>query len=83
MDYLIHEGYPAAARKFSSEANIPQRTNSESIQARVEIRNAIHTGDIQTAVEKINELSPDVSPSFFLVTVPSVARIIPEFMHHS
>ena len=71
MDYLIHEGYPAAARKFSIEANIPQLTNSESIQARVDIRNAIHAGDIQIAIEKINELSPEVGtvrtycPMFF------------------
>jgi glucose-induced degradation protein 8 len=60
MDYLIHEGYPAAASNFAKEANIPQRTNIESIQARVDIRNAIHRGDVHTAIEKINELSPDV-----------------------
>ena len=61
MDYMISEGYPLAAQKFSLEANIQPRVDIESIQERVEIRNAIYGGDIQTAIEKINELSPQVS----------------------
>lgn len=60
MDYLITNGYPAAAKKFAVEANIQLRTNLEAIQERVEIRTAIHSGDIQSAVEKINELNPQV-----------------------
>lgn len=60
MDYLITNGYPAAAKKFAVEANIHLRTDFEAIQERVEIRTAIHSGDIQAAVEKINELNPQV-----------------------
>lgn len=60
MDYLITNGYPAAAKKFAVEANIQPRADIESIQERVEIRSAIHSGDIQTAIEKINELNPQV-----------------------
>ncbi|KAI9836553.1 MAG: hypothetical protein M1819_001185 [Sarea resinae] len=66
MDYLINEGYPSAAKKFAMEANIQPSADVESIQERVEIRNAIHAGDIQTAIEKINELNPqilDLDPS--------------------
>ncbi|KAI9798043.1 MAG: hypothetical protein M1835_005046 [Candelina submexicana] len=58
MDYLVNEGYPAAARKFALEANIQPAEDFESIQERVDIRNAIHRGDIQTAIESINELNP-------------------------
>lgn len=58
MDYLISEGYPSAAQKFASEANIQPTSGVESIQERVEIREAIYAGDIQTAIEKINELNP-------------------------
>lgn len=61
MDYLVNEGYPAAARKFALEANIQPAEDLESVQERVEIRNAIHSGDIQTAIESINELDPQVS----------------------
>ncbi|KAL8866594.1 MAG: hypothetical protein Q9174_006210 [Haloplaca sp. 1 TL-2023] len=58
MDYLITEGYSTAAEKFATEANVPRPSNIETVQQRVEIRDAIHKGDIQTAVEKINELHP-------------------------
>jgi hypothetical protein len=60
MDYLINEGYPSAARKFASEANIQPSADVDSIQERVEIRSSIHSGDIQTAIENINELNPQV-----------------------
>ncbi|KAL2001382.1 hypothetical protein VTN02DRAFT_1830 [Thermoascus thermophilus] len=60
MDYLVTNGYPSAARKFAIEANIEPKVDVESIQERVEIRSAIHSGDIQTAIEKINELNPQI-----------------------
>ena len=60
MDYLITEGYPSAARKFAAEANIQPKADFESINERVEIRDSIHRGDMQTAIEKINELNPQV-----------------------
>ncbi len=61
MDYLVSEGYPSAAQKFALEANIQPQVDVESIRERVEIRNAIYGGDIQSAIEKINELNPQVS----------------------
>ena len=60
MDFLVSEGYPSAAQSFAQEANIQPRVDPESIQERVEIRNAIYAGDVQTAIEKINELNPQV-----------------------
>ncbi|KAF4269176.1 hypothetical protein CNMCM8057_008332 [Aspergillus fumigatus] len=60
MDYLITNGYPAAAKKFAVEANIQPRADIESIQERVEIRTAIHSGNIQAAIEKINDLNPQI-----------------------
>ena len=60
MDYLITNGYPAAAKKFAIEANIQPQADGDSIQERVDIRTAIHSGDIQSAIEKINELNPQV-----------------------
>lgn len=60
MDYLVSEGYPRAAEKFAKEANIQLPLEEESIQFRVEIRQAIHAGDIDSAVTKINDLNPQV-----------------------
>ena len=85
MDYLITNGYPAAAKKFAAEANIQPKMDVESIQERVDIRSAIHSGDIKTAIEKLNELNPQVAPTpfiyffffFFFGLSMKVAMIIP------
>ena len=76
MDYLITNGYPAAAKKFALEANIQPKADVDSIQERVDIRTAIHSGDIQSAIEKINELNPQVRFSDFFSTPLPFARII-------
>jgi len=60
MDYLVSEGYPSAAQNFALEANVQPRVDIESIEERVVIRNAIYAGDVQTAIERINELNPQI-----------------------
>ncbi len=60
MDYLISEGYPSAAQKFAHEANITPMMDVDSVEERVAIREALHKGDIQTAIERINEVNPQV-----------------------
>ena len=67
MDYLVSHGCPLAAQKFAAEANIQPLPDLDSITQRVEIREAIHSGDIQTAIEKINELNPEVSDAAWLL----------------
>jgi phage replication-related protein YjqB (UPF0714/DUF867 family) len=61
MDYLVSEGYRSAAERFAKEADLDYPITEESMQARVEIRSAIHAGDIETAITKINDLNPEVS----------------------
>lgn len=75
MDYLVNEGYPAAAQKFAIEAGIPFVGDTESIQQRVDIRNAIHAGELQLAIERIDELDRSVSRSFASLD-PCLAMII-------
>ena len=75
MDYLISEGYPEAAAKFATEANLSPKVDMDSINQRVEIRNLIFEGDIKTAIEKINDLNPQVGIQYptqlhFLVVTP-------------
>ena len=62
MDYLISEGYPAAAQRFASEANIVPAVEMDAVEERVAIREALQKGDIQAAIEKINEVDPQVWP---------------------
>ncbi|KAG8527429.1 uncharacterized protein KY384_007581 [Bacidia gigantensis] len=60
MDYLVRNGYPSSAEKFAAEANIQPQLDLDSIAQRVKIREAIHSGDIQTAIEEINEADPQL-----------------------
>lgn len=60
LDYLTMEGYPLAAAKFSKEANLSPRQEDPAIKARQQIRNSIHQGNIQEAIEALNELDPQV-----------------------
>lgn len=60
LNYLINEGYPQAAEKFSSEANIPVNLTDSTLHQRVRIRNAIISGNVQEAIEKINDNFPTV-----------------------
>ena len=76
MEYLISEGYPEAAQRFALEANIEPELDVDSIQERVEIREAIASGDIQSAIEKINELNPQVRPCSSSLPVYCASRRI-------
>lgn len=89
MDYLISHGYPDTAMEFAKEAGLTLNED-ESIEARVEIRHAIHKGDIDAAINKINDLDPQVRYMPFYTTSgqrcvalgPSF-MIKPSFMHHA
>lgn len=60
LDYLTMEGYPNAAANFSKEANLQPQQETEFVRARQEIQNAIHGGNIQVAIEALNELDPEI-----------------------
>ena len=60
MNYLVIEGYKDAAEKFSNEANVPAQVDLASIQDRMDIRNAVQTGRIREAIERVNDLDPEV-----------------------
>ena len=64
LDYLTVAGYPNAAARFCSEANLsPQQPNSD-IMIRQRIQRAIHEGEIEAAIEYLNDLDPAVSTAF-------------------
>lgn len=63
FDYLTTEGYPSAAAKFSKEANLRPQQEEESLIARRQIIQSIHSGKIQEAIESLNELEPQVLDS--------------------
>ncbi|KAM0200744.1 hypothetical protein ACHAPI_002409 [Fusarium lateritium] len=60
LDYLTMEGYPNAAANFSKEANIPPHQEPQSITARQEIQNCVHSGNVQIAIETLNDFDPEI-----------------------
>ncbi|KAI7824742.1 CTLH/CRA C-terminal to lish motif domain-containing protein [Gamsiella multidivaricata] len=68
MNYLIIEGYKDAAEKFSQESGAKPPVNLESIQDRMVVRTAIQRGNIEEAIERVNDLNPeilDTNPKLF------------------
>ena len=65
MDYLVVEGYKEAAQNFARESGMmttsaAQEADFESIQNRMTIRQAIQQGNIVEAIERVNDLNPEV-----------------------
>ncbi|KAF9292544.1 hypothetical protein BGZ68_003450 [Mortierella alpina] len=59
MNYLIIEGFKDAAEKFSQESGTKPPVNLESIQDRMVVRTAIQRGQIEEAIERVNDLNPE------------------------
>jgi hypothetical protein len=51
MNYLVIEGFKDAAEKFKIESKSSSIVQLDSITDRMNIRNAIQQGDIDTAIE--------------------------------
>ncbi|ORY59715.1 CTLH/CRA C-terminal to lish motif domain-containing protein [Pseudomassariella vexata] len=60
LDYLTMAGYPNAAARFSAEANLQPQQDDASIVARQQIQNSIHKGDIQVAINALNDMDPEI-----------------------
>ncbi|KAK0464913.1 CTLH/CRA C-terminal to lish motif domain-containing protein [Desarmillaria tabescens] len=60
MDYLVIEGYKSAAEEFSQEANLTPPVDFESIESRMNIREALQRGDVEDAITRVNDLNPEI-----------------------
>jgi len=69
MDYLVIEGYKSAAEEFSQEASLSAPVDFESIESRMDIREALQRGDVEDAITRINDLNPEVSSLHFLIAI--------------
>jgi hypothetical protein len=62
MDYLVIEGYKTSAEEFSQEAGLSPPVDFESIEGRMNIREALQRGDVEDAITRVNDLNPEVRP---------------------
>ena len=60
MNYLIIQGYKDAAEKFAAEASLQPHVDLSTIEDRMTIRQAVESGRIDEAIEKVNDLDPEV-----------------------
>lgn len=68
MDYLIREGFKDAAISFQKETGIETDIDTSLMDGQIEIRTAIETGNVQKAVETVNDLDSvilDTNPQLF------------------
>ncbi|TPX30342.1 hypothetical protein SmJEL517_g06079 [Synchytrium microbalum] len=68
MNYLVIEGYKDAAEKFATESGLPPTVDLAHIEDRMNIRNAVQSGNIEEAIERVNDLDPeilDTNPKLF------------------
>lgn len=75
MNYLINEGYQKAALNFAKEAGIQLQVDMPAMDERINIRNDIHCGNIQSAIERINCLHPEVSNPAYSFLPPFCPRV--------
>ncbi|CAG8454781.1 15198_t:CDS:2 [Funneliformis mosseae] len=60
MNYFVIEGYKDAAETFSQESGLSPSIDVDSIQDRMNIRNAIQNGNVEEAIERVNDLNPEI-----------------------
>jgi len=77
MDYLVIEGYKVSAEEFSQEAGLSPPVDFESIEGRMNIREALQRGDVEDAITRVNDLNPEVCPFLRLPLAQKGEMIIP------
>jgi hypothetical protein len=54
------QGYTDAAKAFQEEAGLPKELLAAGSEERMHIRNAVEKGAVDEAIERVNDLNPEV-----------------------
>eukprot|EP01112_Ceratiomyxa_fruticulosa_P012462 TRINITY_DN3451_c0_g1_i1.p1 TRINITY_DN3451_c0_g1~~TRINITY_DN3451_c0_g1_i1.p1 ORF type:complete len:225 (+),score=51.30 TRINITY_DN3451_c0_g1_i1:95-769(+) len=68
MNYLVIEGYKDAAEMFQKESGTTPGIDLSSVTDRMAIRAAIQKGEVDEAIDRVNDLDPnllDMNPTLF------------------
>eukprot|EP00775_Hariotina_reticulata_P006104 gene6104-6342_t len=60
MNFLVTEGYVEAARMLEQESGTAPGVELSSITDRMEIRQAVQSGQVEEAIDKVNDLNPEI-----------------------
>lgn len=60
---MAPQGYVEAAHTFELESGTPPGVDLGAITDRMEIRRAVQSGNVEEAIERVNDLNPEARPS--------------------
>ncbi|XP_019162042.1 PREDICTED: glucose-induced degradation protein 8 homolog [Ipomoea nil] len=83
MNFLVTEGYVEAAEKFRMESGTEPDIDLATITDRMAVKKAVQSGNIEDAIEKVNDLNPeilDTNPQLFFHLQQQ--RLIELIRHH-
>ncbi|RWW32259.1 hypothetical protein GW17_00003074 [Ensete ventricosum] len=60
MNFLVTEGYVDAAEKFWIESGTRPDIDLATITDRMAVKKALQSGNVEDAIEKVNDLNPTV-----------------------
>lgn len=60
MNFLVTEGYVEAAQTFEKESGTQPGIDLGAITDRMEIRKAVQSGNVEEAIERVNDLNPEI-----------------------
>ncbi|KAK4340575.1 hypothetical protein RND71_039076 [Anisodus tanguticus] len=75
MNFLVTEGYVEAAEKFRKESGTDPDIDLATITDRMAVKKAVQAGNVEDAIEKVNDLNPeDKKKPFYCDTVYFVPK---------
>jgi len=83
LDYLLVEGFSDAAISFAKETGLSVDIDSQAIQQRMIIKEAVEDGRVEDAVRRVNELDPEVCLPFLYLPHTDVCPNDSNIMHHA
>eukprot|EP00884_Botryococcus_braunii_P020902 jgi/Botrbrau1/7496/Bobra.0095s0032.1 len=60
MNFLVTEGYVEAATMLQKESGTNPKADLGPIKERMDIRRALQSGDVEQAIELVNDLNPEI-----------------------
>lgn len=60
VDTVLLEGFKDAADKFRSESSATSNIDLETMNDRIKVREAVQVGNIQGAIDLVNDLHPEL-----------------------
>lgn len=60
MNFLVTEGFVEAAEIFQRESGTDPGVDLRAITDRMEVRKALQSGNVEDAIDKVNDLNPEI-----------------------